>query len=90
MSVRRSFPRSIADSLKLVYHYSAGVVPKVNHRQIKFSLPKIAMRVDAIFVFARMRWYTAPRSFFLIRVCFEGHFMCMDVIMWSILRRKKP
>ena len=49
------FPRSIAVSQKVVYSAGAGVVTKVNHRNIKASSFTIAMQVNAVVVFVCIR-----------------------------------
>ena len=74
----------------LIYSAVEGVVLKGRHRKRKASLHTIAMHVDAIYVFAWTRQYAASRSFFLIRMRFEGHLMSMSAIMWIILRRHNP
>ena len=38
-----SFPGSITNSLTVVYSFGAGVVPKGNHRNIKYRSSTIAM-----------------------------------------------
>ena len=48
----RSLPRSISDSLTVIYSASEGVVPKFNLRQRKASSSIIAMHVNAVVVFA--------------------------------------
>ena len=48
------------------------------------------MHVDAIYVFAWTLRYAALRSVLPIRMCFEGHLVCMAAIMWSIPRRNNP
>ena len=70
----------------VVYSAGTGVVPKGRCRWIKPSFPTIAMHVDAVFMFAWMRWYASSRSIFPIRMCFEGYLMYMATTMWSILR----
>ena len=47
----RSFPRSIATSLIVVYCSGAGVVSKGNCMQIKASLSNISIQVDTVVVF---------------------------------------
>ena len=54
-SQSRSFTRSIAASLTVVYSSGAGVVPKVNLKQRKASSLTIAMHVNAVVVFACIR-----------------------------------
>ena len=66
------------------------MVTKSIHRQRKYSVPTIAMHVDAVCVFAWTRWYAALRSVFPIMMLFEGHLMHMAEIMWNILRRHNP
>ena len=51
----RSFPRSIAASLKFTYSSGASVMPKGNLRQRKDSSSTIAMHVDAVFAIACIR-----------------------------------
>ena len=51
-SQSRSFPRSIAASLTVVYSSGAGVVPKGNLRQKKSISFNIAMHVDVVVSFA--------------------------------------
>ena len=48
-------PRSIADSLTVVYSDGAGVVPKGNLRQRKAGSSTIAIHVDVVVVFACIR-----------------------------------
>ena len=83
-SVMISFPRSISDSLIVVYSSGVVVVPKCKHRQRKDGLTTIVMHVE---VFCR---YATSRSDFPVRMRFEGRLMRMAAIMWSILRRQKP
>ena len=90
MGVRRLLPRSIATSLMLVYSDGAGVVPKGKQRHRKASLPTIMMHVESICALAWMRRYEASKYVFPIRIRFEGHLMCMDEIMWNILRKQNP
>ena len=52
LSRSRSFPRSIAASLTVIYSAGAGVVKKGNRRQRKDSLSTIAMHVNAVGAFA--------------------------------------
>ena len=52
----RSFPRSIAASLIVVYSTGVGVVPKGNLKQRKSSSSTIEMHVDAVVAFACIRW----------------------------------
>ena len=87
-SARRSFPRLIAASLMVLYSSGTGVVPNARHSYIKDIFPTIAMHVDNICAFAWMCRYAALRSIFPIRMRFDGHFVHMYAIMWSILRRK--
>ena len=89
-SVRRLFPRSIFDSLILVYYTSAGVVQKGRTSHKKAIFTTIEMYVDEIFVLAWTCRYAASRYMLPIRMHYEGHFMRMAEIMWSILRRHKP
>ena len=51
----RSFPRSIATSLTVLYSAGAGVVPKCNLRQRKSGSYTIAMHVDKVVKFAYIR-----------------------------------
>ena len=51
-SLSRLFPRYISTSLIVVYSDGAGVVPKVNRRQIKAILFTIVMQVDNVVAFA--------------------------------------
>ena len=74
----------------MVYYSGVGVALKGIRRHIKSSFTTIAMHVDAIFVFAWTPWYEALRYVFFIRMCFEGHLMHIDMIMWSVLMRHKP
>ena len=55
LSLSRSFPRSIAASLVVVYSTCAVAMTKGNIRQIKTSLYTIDMQVDAVVVFAWIR-----------------------------------
>ena len=89
-SERRLPPSYISASLLVVYYYGKGVVPKGRHRQRKDSLPTIEIHFDAIYVFEWTRRYVSQRSIFPNKIRFEGHLMCMAVIMWSILRRQNP
>ena len=88
--MRISLPRSITASMMVVYSDGAGVVPKGKFRHRKANIPTIVMPFYVICSFALMRWYAASRSFFLIRIKFEGHLRHMSVIMWSIMKNKKP
>ena len=56
LSRSRSFTRSIANSLTVVYYADAGVVPKGNRRQRKASSSTITMHIDAIVAFSCIRW----------------------------------
>ena len=51
----RSFPRSIAASLTVVYSAGAGVVPKGNLKQRKASSSTIEIHVNAVVAFACIR-----------------------------------
>ena len=48
----RSFPRSIAASLTVIYSFVAGVVPKGDRRQRNASSSTIAMHVTAVVIFS--------------------------------------
>ena len=52
----RSFPRSIAASLTVIYYYGAGMVTKGNLSQRKSSSSTIAMNFDAVVAFSCIRW----------------------------------
>ena len=53
VSIRRSFPKSIAALLMFVYSSSAGMVPNGSRRYRNASLTTIAMHVDDISSFNR-------------------------------------
>ena len=89
LSVRRLLPRSIADSLMVMYSSGTGAVPKGSRSQRNANLSTIMMHVDAIYMFEWMRHNAAPRSVFPIRMRFEDHLRRMDAIMWSVLRSQK-
>ena len=80
-------PRSIADSLAIVYSSGAGVVLEFNCRHCRARLSTMAMYVDAIYVFGWMWWYAVYRSVFLISIILDVHLIHMTAIMLSILRR---
>ena len=90
LSLRRSLPRPISASFNVVYSAGAGVVPRGELRHRRVRLSKMAMHVDAIRVFAWMRWYAASISGFPIRTCFDDRLIHMVSIMWSILMRQNP
>ena len=52
LSLWRSFPRSIADSLTVLYSYGAGVIPKGRIRHRRTRLSTMVNHVDAIHLFA--------------------------------------
>ena len=66
----RSFPRSFAASLTVVYSAVGGVVPNSNFSQRKASLSTIAIHVNVVVEFACIRRYAASRSIFPIRISF--------------------
>ena len=51
----RSLPRSIDDSLTILYYAGTGVVPKGNPRQRKVRSSTIEMHVNAVVTFACIR-----------------------------------
>ena len=88
LSLRRSSTRPIADLITIVYSAGAEVVLKGKQMHRWARLSTMETYVDKIHVFTWMRLYAASRSVFPIRMIFDGHLICMDVIMWSILRGK--
>ena len=88
MSLRILSPSLIDTSMMVVYYSGAGVVPNGRSRQIKDSFTRIMMHVATICAFACTCRYAVSRYVFPIGMRFEGHFMQMAAIMWSILRWK--
>ena len=89
-SLRRSFPRSIATSLTVVYSAGAGVVTKGKRSHIKERLSTMVIHFGVICMFTFLRKYGVSRSILPIRMLLYGHFIHRDTIMWSILRRQNP
>ena len=50
----------------------------------------MVMPVDVIRLFAWMLNYAVSRPDLPINMLLYGHLICMDEIMWIILRRKNP
>ena len=86
LSLMRSFPRSIAAFLTVVYSTSDNVVMKGKRRHRKARLSTMKMRVDAIRVFVWMWRYTASISILPIRMVLDGHLIFTAAIIWIIMK----
>ena len=89
-SLSRSFHKSIAALLIVVYSAVAGVVLKGNHLQRQTSLSTFSIQVNAVVAFAWIWRQDVYRSVFLIKICSVGYLFRISDIMWSILSNQNP